>query len=135
MSTLTTEAPRSAVTRNPAAGQGAGAQLPRVSAYSSALDLFSIGIGPSSSHTVGPMRAARAFADHLAATGRLRDVTRVTCLLSSTAPISEVRSRIAAAFPSAVLTAVQAERLHDKSLAECEAVARLRKKPAAALVL
>ncbi|GAA3278765.1 L-serine ammonia-lyase [Paenarthrobacter aurescens] len=27
----------------------------------SALDLFSIGIGPSSSHTVGPMRAARSF--------------------------------------------------------------------------
>ena len=25
----------------------------------SALDLFSVGIGPSSSHTVGPMRAAR----------------------------------------------------------------------------
>jgi L-serine dehydratase len=29
----------------------------------SAFDLYSIGIGPSSSHTVGPMRAARAFAD------------------------------------------------------------------------
>lgn len=28
----------------------------------SALDLFSVGIGPSSSHTVGPMRAARRFA-------------------------------------------------------------------------
>src|SRR4051794_325755 len=28
----------------------------------SAFDLYSIGIGPSSSHTVGPMRAARAFA-------------------------------------------------------------------------
>ena len=27
----------------------------------SVLDLFSIGIGPSSSHTVGPMRAARRF--------------------------------------------------------------------------
>ncbi|TBT83964.1 L-serine ammonia-lyase [Propioniciclava sinopodophylli] len=31
----------------------------------SALDLFSIGIGPSSSHTVGPMRAARLFLDEL----------------------------------------------------------------------
>lgn len=30
--------------------------------YVSALDLFSVGIGPSSSHTVGPMRAARSFA-------------------------------------------------------------------------
>lgn len=28
----------------------------------SAIDLFSIGVGPSSSHTVGPMRAANAFA-------------------------------------------------------------------------
>ncbi|ROS73353.1 L-serine ammonia-lyase [Cellulomonas sp. PhB143] len=36
-----------------------------MSSYVSALDLFSIGIGPSSSHTVGPMRAARAFAAEL----------------------------------------------------------------------
>lgn len=33
----------------------------------SVFDLFKIGIGPSSSHTVGPMRAAKAFADRLAA--------------------------------------------------------------------
>ena len=32
----------------------------------SVFDLFSIGIGPSSSHTVGPMRAARMFAKRLA---------------------------------------------------------------------
>lgn len=31
----------------------------------SALDLFKIGIGPSSSHTVGPMRAARQFVEAL----------------------------------------------------------------------
>ncbi len=31
----------------------------------SAFDLFKIGIGPSSSHTVGPMRAARLFAERL----------------------------------------------------------------------
>ena len=49
--------------------------------YCSALDFFSIGIGPSSSHTVGPMRAALAFADHLAATGRLQDITRISCSL------------------------------------------------------
>jgi len=52
-----------------------------MSAYVSALDLFSIGIGPSSSHTVGPMRAARAFAAHLTETGRLGEVTRVSCSL------------------------------------------------------
>ncbi len=33
--------------------------------------LFSIGIGPSSSHTVGPMRAAAGFAEELKATGVL----------------------------------------------------------------
>lgn len=31
----------------------------------SVFDLFSIGVGPSSSHTVGPMRAAKAFAKQL----------------------------------------------------------------------
>ncbi|MBT2512826.1 L-serine ammonia-lyase [Arthrobacter sp. ISL-30] len=34
-------------------------------------DLFSIGIGPSSSHTVGPMRAAAVFADELKQSGAL----------------------------------------------------------------
>ncbi|CAN7402415.1 L-serine ammonia-lyase, iron-sulfur-dependent, subunit alpha [Microbacterium sp. LjRoot45] len=33
-----------------------------MSAYVSAFELFSIGVGPSSSHTVGPLRAARSFA-------------------------------------------------------------------------
>src|SRR5919202_6511739 len=31
----------------------------------SAFELFKIGIGPSSSHTVGPMKAARAFVEGL----------------------------------------------------------------------
>jgi L-serine dehydratase len=31
----------------------------------SVFDIFKIGVGPSSSHTVGPMKAARAFADSL----------------------------------------------------------------------
>ena len=35
----------------------------------SALDLFTIGIGPSSSHTVGPMRAAARFNDELQSHG------------------------------------------------------------------
>jgi L-serine dehydratase len=43
----------------------------------SVFDLFSIGIGPSSSHTVGPMRAARTFAEGLADDGLLDRVTRV----------------------------------------------------------
>jgi L-serine dehydratase len=43
----------------------------------SVFDLFSVGIGPSSSHTVGPMRAAGRFARHLAAVGLLPNVARV----------------------------------------------------------
>ena len=43
----------------------------------SVFDLFSVGIGPSSSHTVGPMRAARMFAEGLREQGRLGDVARV----------------------------------------------------------
>src|SRR4029079_14586939 len=34
-------------------------------------DVFKIGIGPSSSHTVGPMRAASMFAAELRADGQL----------------------------------------------------------------
>jgi L-serine dehydratase len=43
----------------------------------SVFDLFSIGIGPSSSHTVGPMRAARRFVAGLADDGLLTAVGRV----------------------------------------------------------
>jgi L-serine dehydratase len=43
----------------------------------SVFDLFSIGIGPSSSHTVGPMRAAATFVGALADEGLLPDVARV----------------------------------------------------------
>ena len=52
-----------------------------MTAYVSAFDLFSIGIGPSSSHTVGPMRAALAFASRLTEAGLLGSVDRVTCVL------------------------------------------------------
>ncbi|WP_309080908.1 L-serine ammonia-lyase [Zhihengliuella sp.] len=37
----------------------------------SVFDLFSVGLGPSSSHTVGPMRAAAEFAQELVGTGRI----------------------------------------------------------------
>ena len=43
----------------------------------SVFDLFKIGIGPSSSHTVGPMRAARLFALRLAHEGVLAQTARV----------------------------------------------------------
>jgi L-serine dehydratase len=44
----------------------------------SILDLFKIGIGPSSSHTVGPMRAARRFLEELESTHRLVETDGVT---------------------------------------------------------
>ena len=49
-----------------------------MSAYVSAFDLFSIGVGPSSSHTVGPLRAARDFARRV---GDLPGLFRVECAL------------------------------------------------------
>jgi len=44
----------------------------------SVFDLFKIGIGPSSSHTVGPMRAARLFALRLQGDGTLARAARIT---------------------------------------------------------
>lgn len=52
-----------------------------MTAYVSAFDLFSIGVGPSSSHTVGPMRAALEFARRLRASGSIERVARVGCTL------------------------------------------------------
>src|SRR5271168_4212252 len=43
----------------------------------SLFELFKIGIGPSSSHTVGPMRAANRFAHSLEENGLFERVTRV----------------------------------------------------------
>ncbi|MFX4423931.1 serine dehydratase beta chain, partial [Acinetobacter baumannii] len=49
--------------------------------FVSVFDLFKIGIGPSSSHTIGPMRAAERFAAGLAAAGQLDRVARVRITL------------------------------------------------------
>ena len=46
-------------------GSGFGCTLPGCAPTSPSRELFSIGIGPSSSHTVGPMRAAKAFVEAL----------------------------------------------------------------------
>jgi len=47
----------------------------------SVFDMFSIGIGPSSSHTVGPMKAAKIFVDALVKQQLLNKVDRVKCEL------------------------------------------------------
>lgn len=43
----------------------------------SVFNLFSIGIGPSSSHTVGPMRAARQFSANLKQAGLIQETKKV----------------------------------------------------------
>ena len=47
----------------------------------SVFDLFKIGIGPSSSHTVGPMRAARLFVQALQRDGQFEATCAVQCEL------------------------------------------------------
>nr|WP_281501136.1 L-serine ammonia-lyase [Erythrobacter sp. F6033] len=41
------------------------------------MDLFRIGIGPSSSHTVGPMRIVNSFVQEFVASGELTEIARV----------------------------------------------------------
>jgi len=43
----------------------------------SVFDMFKVGIGPSSSHTVGPMKAGKQFVDLLSEQGKLQEVTRI----------------------------------------------------------
>jgi L-serine dehydratase len=47
----------------------------------SVFDMFKIGVGPSSSHTLGPWRAAGTFVASLLAEGRLAEVNGLTVLL------------------------------------------------------
>lgn len=47
----------------------------------SVFDLFTIGIGPSSSHTVGPMRAAKRFVERVEREGRMEALARIEATL------------------------------------------------------
>src|SRR5579862_497149 len=59
-------------------GSGAGGTDDKIEGVTTSLfDLYKIGVGPSSSHTMGPMRAASRFAQSLAAINLLERVTRV----------------------------------------------------------
>lgn len=44
----------------------------------SIFDIFKISVGPSSSHTVGPMKAGKSFIDGLHYSDKLHDVTQIT---------------------------------------------------------
>src|SRR3984893_11308369 len=65
--------------------------VPVYSLYSaifvSAFDLFKVGLGPSSSHTVGPMRAAGRFAHELAGSGKLEQTARAAVYLYGSLPL------------------------------------------------
>ncbi len=47
----------------------------------SVFDMFKIGVGPSSSHTLGPWRAAQRFATKLVAEGQVNHVTKLEVIL------------------------------------------------------
>src|SRR5436305_1466159 len=53
----------------------------RLLAMISIFELFKIGVGPSSSHTVGPMKIAAAFANGLVETGAIGRVATVDVAL------------------------------------------------------
>ena len=55
-----------------------GTERPDLGRAISITELFTIGVGPSSSHTVGPMRAAHDFAEHMAGQS---EIVRVVCEL------------------------------------------------------
>ena len=56
----------------------------------SVLDIFRIGIGPSSSHTVGPMRIARTFVRALDKSGKLEKTARVAIELQGSLALTGV---------------------------------------------
>ena len=49
--------------------------------YYSFFEIFSIGIGPSSSHTVGPMRAAKRYIKNLRVAGKFNDLEKIETTL------------------------------------------------------
>jgi len=61
------------------------------------------------------------------------DVLRATCFLSSLDNISDARTAVAAAFPSAAANYVQLQRNPAELLVECEAVGRLAEAPGTAV--
>ena len=49
--------------------------------YYSLFEIFAVGIGPSSSHTVGPMKAAKRFVDNLTDQGKLECTVNIRVYL------------------------------------------------------
>jgi len=61
--------------------------------FISTLDLFKIGIGPSSSHTIGPMVAAYTFGQRIASSFQAQDITpgtRLQCTLTGSLALTGI---------------------------------------------
>jgi L-serine dehydratase len=56
----------------------------------SVLDIFRVGIGPSSSHTVGPIRIGNRFMGHLASSGKLAVTVRIEAELQGSLALTGV---------------------------------------------
>lgn len=69
----------------------------------SIVELFTIGIGPSSSHTVGPMRAAHAFAGSIARRGVVGVTALFTDRSRSPGGVMPAMSPFSSAFPAGIL--------------------------------
>lgn len=89
----------------------------------SIVDLFKIGIGPSSSHTVGPMKAAQQFVEQLKADGRLSQVVRIKAEMYG----SLGATGIGHGTPKAVLLGLEGEQPETVNVAEiAQRVAAIR---------
>ena len=49
----------------------------------SIFEIFKIGLGPSSSHTVGPMKASKIFRDYLIETSNVNQTESINVILFS----------------------------------------------------
>lgn len=65
----------------------------------SVFDMFKIGIGPSSSHTVGPMKAGKIFMQHLADSGQIAQVDELRAeLFGSSAKPARATAQVRRSF-------------------------------------
>ncbi|KAL1878534.1 hypothetical protein VTK73DRAFT_7875 [Phialemonium thermophilum] len=75
--TITTSSPDPGSAQHEEVQSGTYSEADHEHAVISTFDLFSIGIGPSSSHTVGPMRAGNIFVSDLEEAGLLQRVHKI----------------------------------------------------------
>ena len=89
----------------------------------SVFDMFKVGVGPSSSHTLGPWRAALAFVAELQQSHSLAHVTEVTVdLFGSTRSVrrsTRSRRRISCVSPAGCPSSSARRRTSDSTAIGC----------------